>query len=80
MNDEKQTPAQAAFPPIAVAALLILTAWGNAIAMLIVSAAGLIVGAIIYRRALFKGAALVSFVAFVIAAGIAVALSCGWLG
>jgi hypothetical protein len=80
MIDEKQTSAQSAFPPIAVATLLLLTAWGNAIAMLTVSATGLIVGAIIYRRALFKGAAFVAFVAFLIAAGIAVALSRGWLG
>ena len=80
MNDRRQNSAEAAFPPIAVATLLILTAWGNAIAMFIVSATGLIVGAIIYRRDLFKGAAFVAFVAFVIAAGIAVALSCGWPG
>ena len=69
-----------AFAAIAVAVLLILTAWGNAIAMMIVSAAGLLVAALIYRKQLFKGAALVALVAFVVAAGIGLALSCGCFG
>ena len=56
-----------AFPAVAVAVLLILTAWGNAIAMMIVSAVGLIIGLFLYRGRFLKGGLLAAAVACVVA-------------
>ncbi|NIP95834.1 MAG: hypothetical protein GWO24_21335, partial [Akkermansiaceae bacterium] len=47
-----------AFAAIAIALLLILTAWGNAIAMLIGSVVGLVVLFVIFEGKIFRGSAL----------------------
>ena len=53
-----RTKSDEAIGAIAVAVLLILTAWGNALAMLIVSGLGLL-AALVFRRRHFQGSALV---------------------
>jgi hypothetical protein len=65
------------FGAVSVALLLLLTAWGNAWAMVIASALGLIAGLILFRGSLLRGAVLAATVACVMAAAIAVAI---WLG
>ncbi len=57
------------FGAIAVALLLIITAWGNALAMLIVSGLGLI-AAIIFRRRLLHGGALIIMVVGCVVSGL----------
>jgi predicted Ser/Thr protein kinase len=65
------------FAVIAVIALLLLTAWGNAIAMLVVSAMVLAGGFIVYGRRTLRGGLLVAMAAFggasVVATGMIVA-------
>jgi len=60
------------FAAIAVAVLLILTAWGNALAMLIVAVLGLVVGFLFFRKSITRGGALAATVGFVLAIIIAV--------
>jgi len=71
VNNKKPSGILAA---LSVAVLLILTAWGNAWAMLIVSAAILGVGAAVLRGRLLRGAALVSAVGGTVAMLTAVVL------
>lgn len=54
---------------VAVALLLILTAWGNAIAMFIVSVLGLI-AALVFRRRLLHGSSLIVIVVGCLVAGL----------
>ena len=68
MNNEARSDQ---FAAIAVALLLILTAWGNALAMLVVSAFGLVVGMLFFRKSMARGGALVATVGFLIAIVIA---------
>jgi hypothetical protein len=56
---------------VAVALLLILTAWGNAVVMLAVAGLGLVAGMIFFGRGFIKGGALSAFLAFVLAVAIA---------
>jgi len=60
------------FAALAVAILLILTAWGNAVAMLVVSLLGLAVGFLFFRKSVARGGALAATVGFVLAIIIAV--------
>ena len=57
-----------------VAALLILTAWGNAAAMLVVSTVGLVVGLLVFGRSIPRpwalAALLVACLAAVVIAGV----------
>lgn len=55
------------FAALAVAVLLILTAWGNALAMLVVSLLGLVVGLLFFRKSITRGGALAATVGFVLA-------------
>ena len=71
MNTEKSSGVLAA---LSVAVLLILTAWGSAWAVLIVSAVILGLGAAVLRGRLLRGAALVSAVSGTVAMLIAVVL------
>jgi hypothetical protein len=58
-----------------VTALLILTAWGNALAMLAVSAAGLVVGLVVFGRSIRRHRAIAALlVACAVAVVIAVIL------
>ena len=57
---------------IIVASLLILTAWGNAVAMLIVSILGLVVYVWVSRKKIVRSGPLASIVGFVLAFVIAV--------
>jgi hypothetical protein len=52
---------------IIVAVLLILTAWGNAVVMLVVSLLGLVVGLLFFRKNITKGGPLAAVVGFVLA-------------
>jgi len=52
---------------VAIAVMLILTAWGNAVAMLVVSGLGLIAGLLFFRKSLTRGAALAAAVGFGVA-------------
>lgn len=56
---------------LAVAVLLVLTAWGNAVAMLVVAVLGLIVGLLFSRESITQGGALAATVGFVLAIVIA---------
>ena len=67
-----------AFGAIAIAILLILTAWGNALALLIGSLVGLVVMLILFRGKLHHGAGLVVAASVLVAILIAVALFLGW--
>jgi hypothetical protein len=64
------------FGAVSVALLLLLTAWGNAWALVIASALGLIAGLILFRGSLLRGAGLAATVACVMAAAIEIAI---WL-
>jgi hypothetical protein len=55
------------FAPVAVALLLILTAWGNAIAMFVVAAATLMISLTVFRGRLGLGGPLAALVAAVVA-------------
>ena len=59
---------------IAVALLLILTAWGNAAIMLIAAAIGLVVSAILFRIQLTRGGALSATLGCVVAIAIALVM------
>ena len=59
---------------IAVALLLILTAWGNAAIMLTVSALGLVVSAILLRRRITQGGALSAALGCVVAVAVALVM------
>jgi O-antigen ligase len=56
---------------IAVALLLILTAWGNAAIMLIVAVLGLIVSATLFRKRITKGGALSAALGCIVAVAVA---------
>ena len=58
------------FGLFAVVILLIVTAWGNAIAMMIVAGVGF-VGLLLLKGRAFRGALLVALVAFAVAAAVA---------
>ena len=70
MPDEKRQEAAAA---LVVMALMILTAWGNAWAMLVFSAAALLAGFLLFRKDLSRGAILVAVAAA--ALGLVIALA-----
>jgi hypothetical protein len=57
-----------------VALLLILTAWGNAIAMIIVSGLSLAVSLVVFRGRIGRGVPFVIAVAAAVAVGIAIVL------
>ena len=59
------------FGTVSVAVLLILTAWGNAWALFVVSALGLVAGLLMFRRNSLRGAVLAATVACVLAAAMA---------
>jgi hypothetical protein len=59
---------------LAVAVLLILTAWGNAVAMLVVAVLGLVVGLLLFRKSMTQGGALAAAVGFVLAIVIALVM------
>jgi len=56
---------------VAVAVLLILTAWGNAVVMLVVAALGLAVMVFFLRKNVARGGTLAATVGFVLAIGLA---------
>ena len=58
-----------------VAALLILTAWGNAVAMLVVAVLGIVVGLLIFGKSFVRRGALAATVACLIAVVIALIAS-----
>jgi hypothetical protein len=68
MNNQSLSDKLAA---LAVAVLLILTAWGNAVVMLAVGALGLAVSALFFRKSIARGGALAASVGFVLAIVIA---------
>jgi hypothetical protein len=57
--------------------LLLMTAWGNAWAMVIASALGIIASLLLFRGSLLRGAVLAATVACVMAGAVATAI---WLG
>ena len=59
---------------VAVAVLLILTAWGNAEVMLVVAALGLAIGVLLFRKQLTRGGALSATLGSVLAIAIALAM------
>jgi hypothetical protein len=63
------------FAAIAVAVLLLLTAWGNATAMMVVSAIGLVIGAVLFRGRTASGGILVATTGFAVAGAIAIDVS-----
>jgi hypothetical protein len=71
MNDQSISDK---FAAIVVASLLIITAWGNAMVMLIVSALGLVVFALISGKNISRGGALAATIGFVIAIAISLVM------
>ena len=71
MNDESLSDKMAA---VAVALLLILTAWGNATIMLIVSVLGLVLSAILLRKRITQGGALPAALGCVVAIAVALVM------
>jgi len=67
-----------ALAAIAIALILILTSWGNAVALMIGSLAGFVVIGFVFRGKLHHGAGLAAMVALAVAAIIATALFLGW--
>lgn len=57
-----------------VALVLLLTAWGNAYAMLLVGIVGLVVGLVFFRNTLARGGALAALVGCLLAIGLAVVM------
>lgn len=68
MNNQSLSDKLAA---LAVAVLLILTAWGNAVAMLVVAVLGLAAGVLLFRKSIARGGALAATVGFMLAIVIA---------
>ena len=66
-----------AFAAIAIAVMLLLTAWGNAIAMMVGSVIGLIILFVAFEGKHFRGARLAAVVALSVAAVLAVAFFLG---
>lgn len=62
------------FAALAVAVLLILTAWGNAEAMLAVAVLGLVVGLLLFRKSITRGAVLAATVGCAVAIVIALVM------
>jgi hypothetical protein len=58
------------FAASVVAVLLVLTAWGNALAMLVAAGIGLVVGVLLFRRSITRGGALAAIVGLVVAIAI----------
>ena len=67
-----------AFAAIAIAVMLILTAWGNAIAMMVGSLIGFVIMALVFKKKLHHGVGLAVVVALVVVASLAIALFLGW--
>lgn len=63
---------------VAIAAMLFLTAWGNAVALLIGSLAGLVLMLIFFKGRMRHGAGLAMLVGLAVAILITVALFFGW--
>lgn len=59
---------------VAVALLLILTAWGNAAVMLITAVLGLLLGVVLFRKRLARGGALSATLGCMFAIAIALVL------
>lgn len=59
---------------LAVALLLILTAWGNAAIMLIVAVLGIVVSAILFRTRITQGASLSAALGCTVAVAVAVVM------
>ena len=68
MNDQSLSDKITA---LAVAGFLILTAWGNAIAMFVFAMLGLILGLLFFRRSIGRGGVLAAIVGFTLAIVIA---------
>jgi hypothetical protein len=68
MNNQSPSDKLAA---LAVAVLLILAAWGNAVVMLVVAALGLAVCVLFYRKSMARGGALAATLGLVLAVVIA---------
>ncbi len=64
MNNQSLSDKLAA---VAVAVLLIVTAWGNAVAMLVVGVLGLGVGVLFFRKSIARSGGLAATVGFVLA-------------
>jgi len=64
MNDQSLSDKITA---LAVAGFLILTAWGNAIAMFVFAMLGLILGLLFFRRSIGRGGVLAAIVGFTLA-------------
>ena len=62
------------YEAVVVAILLILTAWGNAMAMLIVGAIGLVVFVLISRKNMPRGGAMAAIAGFILSMVIALAM------
>ncbi|MGD9092504.1 MAG: hypothetical protein PVF74_06630 [Anaerolineales bacterium] len=62
------------FEAVAVAILLIFTAWGNAMAMLIVAAIGLFVFVLISRKNIPRGGVIAAIAGFILSIVIALAM------
>ncbi len=71
MNKQSQNDV---FGVVAIAILLILTAWGNAIAMLVVAVLGLVIGLLFFRERITQGGILAAIVGFVVSIIIAVVM------
>lgn len=63
------------YAAITVALLLIFTAWGNALAMFIVAAIGIVIGLLIFGRSFAHRGAVAAVIACGIATGIALIMA-----
>jgi hypothetical protein len=71
----KNTAVSSIYTAVTLLALVILTAWGNALAMLVVSILGIAIGLLLFGRNFARGGAVVAVVACVVAFAVAF-----WLG
>lgn len=74
MKNQSLSDKLAAF---SVVVLLILTAWGNAMAMLVFAVFGLVVGLLIFRKTISRGGAVAATVGFVLTIVIALVMLLG---
>jgi hypothetical protein len=65
------------FAAVTVALLLVLTAWGNAVAMFVVSTLALVVSLLVFGRTFARGGALAAAVGCVVAMVIALVMRLG---
>ncbi len=75
MNEMNRKRVEYVFSAVVIAAFLILTAWGNATAMLVVSAIGLIVGILLFRGRTRRRGLLAAALGVAVAAAIPIVIS-----